>query len=134
MTLRPCIDCGQPTDQTRCPDCAPTHNTQRTTSFRDRGYSAAWDKLSKRARKLQPFCTDCGATENLQLDHTPETWARIAAGKVVRLEHTGGVVCGRCNTRRGAARGSKTRGDTPVQAGLVPPGEAQRPMETRGIQ
>jgi hypothetical protein len=53
---------------------------------------------------MQPFCSDCGATSDLTTDHTPEAWLRAAAGKVIRLQDID-VVCRRCNTDRGAARG-----------------------------
>lgn len=86
---KPCLDCGTPTASTRCTAC--------------RGYDSAWERLSQRARKLQPFCTDCGATENLQADHSPEAWARRAAGKAIRLKDID-VVCGPCNVARGQAR------------------------------
>ena len=49
---------GQPTAGTRCPE--------------HRGYDRRWRVLSERARKLQPWCSDCGATEDLQADHSPE--------------------------------------------------------------
>lgn len=71
-----------------------------------RGYDAAWDRLSKRARKAQPFCLDCGSPEDLTADHNSETWKRKAAGKVLRLRDVD-VVCRRCNSERGAARGEK---------------------------
>lgn len=89
MTPRPCIDCGTPSAMTRCPE--------------HRGYNSEWDRLSRRARKLQPWCSDCGATENLQCDHSPEAWARKAAGKPIRLRDVD-VVCGPCNVERGQAR------------------------------
>lgn len=106
MTLRPCLTCGEPTTGPRCPE--HTHDTK--PSARARGYNTSWDKLSKRARRLQPFCSDCGATHDLQADHTPEAWARKAAGKPLRLTDID-VVCGPCNRKRGAARGRLTRGD-----------------------
>ena len=89
MTAKPCLDCGQPTASTRCPE--------------HRGYDRRWRVLSERARKLQPWCSDCGATEDLEADHSPEAWARIAAGKMVRLRDVD-VVCGPCNRARGQAR------------------------------
>lgn len=68
MTPRPCIDCGESTTSTRCPDCEPEHEAQRGSSTA-RGYNSRWQRLSLRARKLQPFCTDCNATEDLQVHH-----------------------------------------------------------------
>ena len=56
MTLSPCLDCGEPTTGPRCPE----HTVDPKASATDRGYDGAWTKLSRRARRLQPFCTDCG--------------------------------------------------------------------------
>lgn len=67
MTLRPCLICGQPAARPRCPE----HTVDTKPTAHARGYDAAWQRLSKRARRLQPFCTDCGSTEDLQCDHTP---------------------------------------------------------------
>ena len=100
MTLRPCLDCGTPADGPRCDE----HTVDTKASATDRGYDWAWAKLSRRARKLQPWCLDCGATEDLQADHSPEAWQRKESGKAIRLVDID-VVCGPCNRRRGAARG-----------------------------
>lgn len=119
MTLRPCLDCGEPGTGPRCPEHT-VHSAKPTAH--SRGYDAAWARLSKRARRLQPFCTECGATEDLQTDHTPEAWARKAAGKPIRLSDVQ-VLCGPCNRAAGAARGtSATRGDTPRGPGKTRPG------------
>lgn len=90
MTLKPCIQCGEPSPGTRCSPC--------------RGYDSQHDKLSKRARRLQPWCSGCGATEDLQLDHGPQTWKRRAEGKPLRLQDYRGVYCGDCNRANGPAR------------------------------
>lgn len=110
--LTPCLTCGTPTDNgSRCTE--HTKTDQRLTSRaalsvnrspRRAGYDYAWDKLSARARQLQPFCSDCGATEDLQTDHTPEAWRRKSKGLAIRLEDVD-VVCGPCNRARGPARG-----------------------------
>ena len=71
-------------------------------------------------RRLQPFCSDCGSTEGLECDHSPEAWARKAAGKPIRLQDVD-VVCGECNRRRGAARGvTTTRGRAPTEGNSRP--------------
>lgn len=115
MTLTTCLDCGQPCDGPRC-----TEHTRKGTATQ-RGYDAAWDRLSRRARRLQPFCTDCGATEGLQLDHQPSAWERKAKGLRIRLGTDAEVVCGPCNIARGAARGSTaTRGMDPAAASARP--------------
>ena len=125
MTLKPCIQCGQPSDRTRCPD----HRPKDTRNHRARGYDAAWDRLTKRARRLQPFCSDCGATNDLQCDHTPQAWERKAGGQAIRLQDVD-VVCGPCNRRRGAARPGATRGDTPNDPLQSPSGKAQGALHT----
>ena len=135
MTLSPCIECGEPADGPRCPEHVRPSSPK--VSAAQRGYDAAWQRLSARARKLQPFCSDCGATEDLQADHTPEAWARKAAGKAVRLKDID-VVCGPCNRARGAARPQQTpgggqqtrpsreaRGTTPPRRVSDPRGEAK---------
>jgi len=110
MTLTACLDCGEPSDGPRCPD----HTVDTKASAAQRGYDHQWNVLSKRARRLQPFCLDCGATDDLQTDHTPEAWAAKAAGKPITLAMVD-VVCGPCNRARGAARGpSATRGPAPT--------------------
>ncbi len=115
MTLRPCLTCGEPTDGPRCGE----HTVDPKPSARKRGYTTSWDRLSRKARKLQPFCTDCGATTDLQCDHTPQAWERKNAGKSIRLQDID-VVCGPCNRARGAARGQNPRGHTPKPAGQDP--------------
>jgi 5-methylcytosine-specific restriction protein A len=73
---------------------------------------------------LQNFCTDCGSVEDLQADHTPEAWARKAAGKPIRLRDVD-VVCGECNRRRGAARG-----EAPNRSVQDPIGKARSALHT----
>lgn len=99
MLLKPCIECGTLSDKARC----AKHRPKDTRNARRRGYDTAWTRLSKRARAKQPFCTDCGATEDLQADHSPQAWERHAQGLPIRLEDVD-VVCGPCNRARGAAR------------------------------
>jgi 5-methylcytosine-specific restriction enzyme A len=109
VTLRCCVECGTPSPGPRCSE----HTLDTKPTAHARGYDAAWQRLSKRARRLQPFCTDCGSTEDLQCDHTPEAWARKSAGKTLRLADIA-VVCGDRNRSRGAARGAiVTRGNDP---------------------
>lgn len=94
MTLKPCIDCGTPARKSRCEPC--------------RGYPASWNRLSMKARALQPFCSDCGATDNLEADHSPIAWERHAQRKPLRLRDID-VVCHACNLARGPARLGATR-------------------------
>ena len=112
MTLRTCLDCGEPCDGPRCNE----HTVDTKPSATERGYDHKWTLLSIRARRHQPFCTDCGSVEDLQCDHLPSAWERKAAGLPVRIQDVD-VVCGPCNRDRGAARGpSGPRGDAPRRA------------------
>lgn len=114
MIARPCLDCGTPSASTRCPAC--------------RGYDGRWTKLSRKARKLQRFCTDCHSTRNLQLDHLPSAWQRRAQGLPIRLGIDTEVVCGPCNTRRGQARPSNdgaAQQHSRRKGGEAPPVKAQ---------
>lgn len=88
---------------------------QPKTHAAARGYDAAWRRLSERARKLQPFCTDCGTTEDLTADHTPEAWERKRAGKPIRLRDVD-VVCRSCNSKRGEAKAGPREIDRQRQA------------------
>lgn len=99
--LKPCVTCGELSDRAKCEVHRPMPKPK--TSAHLRGYDWTWRKLSERARRLQPFCTDCGTKDDLQLDHSTEAWERRERGLEIRLEHVA-VVCGDCNRRRGQAR------------------------------
>lgn len=114
--LSVCPDCGTPFARddganARCLDCRPTRRAEHRARVRiDRrsphelGYDYRWRKLSRRARRMQPFCSDCGSVHDLTADHSPEAWARHDAGLPIRLQDID-VVCRRCNSARGPARG-----------------------------
>lgn len=108
MPLKPCLNCGEPSDASRCEECAleirRAEDRRRGARGQDRAYwTPQWRSLSRRARRIQPFCSDCGATTDLQADHSPEAWRRYYAGKTIRLQDID-VVCGPCNRARGRAR------------------------------
>lgn len=137
--MRPCLGCGNIGATSWCTECRPPERpSQRDRgTARQRGYTTTWDALSKRARRLQPFCLDCGTTECLTTDHLPEAWERHAAGKAIRLQDVD-VVCGPCNAARGSSRpGSQRQVDTRPTWGDDPPrplpdrlGETQRALHT----
>lgn len=106
--LMPCRDCGELSDQARCIEHRPARPHSLGTA-RERGYNKAWDKLSARARRMQPFCSDCGRTDDLQADHSPEAWERRERGLPIRLQDID-VVCGDCNRRRGQAKFRRDQG------------------------
>lgn len=114
--MTPCLTCNElQNNGSRCKECAlqvqrldARSRPDRKPPARARGYDWNWTKLSARARQLQPFCTHCGSTEDLQTDHTPEAWRRRAAGLVIRLADVQ-VLCGPCNRAAGAARPGAAR-------------------------
>lgn len=119
---KPCIVCGDPDCVTHVYGAGPRKGIRRPEDRNARGYDAAWARLSRAARRAQPFCSDCGVRadqlgpdEYLTTDHTPEAWRRRERGQRIRLRDVD-VVCMDCNIKRGAARGAKvTRKDeTPV--------------------
>lgn len=116
-TLRSvCADCGtvyeRERDGARCPTCAPpravtvasVQHERRRGSSTARGYDQRWRRLSERARRMQPFCSQCGSEEQLTTDHSPQAWARRDAGLSIRLSDVL-VLCQRCNNAAGPARG-----------------------------
>jgi len=103
VTLSPCMACGAPIDGTRCTDCSTEQRKSYTfkpkATSTERGYDTAWRNLSERARRMQPFCTDCGREDRLTADHSPEAWRRHEAGLPIRLKDIE-VVCIECNIDR----------------------------------
>ncbi len=88
---RPCLACGQPSrNGPRCEQCAP-----RTTT--ERGYGAAWQRLARNAIARQPYCSTCGATDDLTGDHVHP----LARGGT--MHGSIDVLCRSCNSRKGAA-------------------------------
>ena len=119
--LKPCYvdDCGELNEQARC----PAHRPPQTKSRTARGYPWWWQKLSRQAIALQPFCSTCqtpGEPGNpLTLDHTPQAWNLVDAGKRLTIKDVASgllsVQCLRCNIRLGKARGHNvTRTNSPT--------------------
>lgn len=81
--MKTCIDCG--TVIGSGPRCDPCRREQERHDRRGRverkrprkiGYDAAWDRLSREARRMQPFCSDCGSRdEDLSGESVPPSCA-----------------------------------------------------------
>lgn len=126
--LKVCLTCGQVSDEPRC--IMHRSTPMPKASAHSRGYDSAWTKLSKRARELQPFCEDCGATKDLTADHSPEAWKRKEQGKTIRLCDIA-VVCRSCNALRGAARGEKMGDKGLIRTAKDPRAKAKFPTDSR---
>lgn len=125
MMRRPCVDCGTLSEHTRCAEHTVVHRAENRAPetkapTRQRGYGTPWRKLSEKARRMQPFCIDCGTRDDLTADHSEQAWRRHNAGKPVRLADVE-VCCRACNARRGRARPSASPsapGGTPSTRGV----------------
>ncbi|CAG7845783.1 hypothetical protein USB125703_02058 [Pseudoclavibacter triregionum] len=127
MTFKPCIECGEPSERSRC-DEHQLPSTPHKLNSNARGYDQTWRLLSERARRLQPWCTDCGTTDDLTCDHSEQAWIRRHQGKPIRLRDVD-VVCRSCNARRGRARPT---GDDPHAAAPEPRRQSNCRTHTRG--
>jgi 5-methylcytosine-specific restriction protein A len=98
LPRQPCLDCGAPATGPRCPVHTRRRDANRGTTTQ-RGYGSSWQRVAKAAIARQPWCSDCGATEDLTADHV-----------VMRVEGGSGdpanveVCCRPCNTRRSNRR------------------------------
>lgn len=122
--LRPCLDCGELSTDSRCDECRRERDrTQAREEYKIKGRrerlagheSAAWVRLSKRARALQPWCSDClrgldqlESHERLEADHLPIAWAKYEKKKPILLTDVE-VLCSTCNNAKGSSRPGSER-------------------------
>jgi len=64
-----CLDCTARHRQPgpRCQPCEQAHQKARNAARTQ--YAGTWRATSRRARKAQPWCSLCGTTADLTLDH-----------------------------------------------------------------
>lgn len=93
---KPCIICGTPSDGPRCDD----HRIRRDPKPADHVHAnlGRWKALSAKARRLQGWCTWCGATTDLTTDHIiPFSICPALAHCIDNCQ----VLCRTCNGKRG---------------------------------
>ena len=89
--------------QQRCPDCTRGYERakrERRGTRQQRGYDKAWYALARRAVAGQPWCSACGATDDLTVDHRDPT-SRGRNGLTLADVQ---VLCRGCNARKGNSR------------------------------
>lgn len=86
---RPCIECGTVADGTRCTRCRKARERARNAARPH--YDSTWRRISAAARRAQPWCTRCHATEDLTVDHVDPR--SLSAGVQ--------VLCRVCNAVKG---------------------------------
>lgn len=93
---RPCSQCGTIVRNSHlCLECKRKREALRP-SRSARGYDYKWQKLSKLARQLQPFCRVCHSTQDLTADHI----ISLANGGRNELQNIQ-VLCRSCNSSKG---------------------------------
>lgn len=106
MTLKLCVMCGEPSPESRCDlHQLPARPKPSATT---RGYNSAWERLSKRARTIQPWCSACGSKDDLTTDHL--RWPALSLADV-------DVLCRSHNSKKGAARTTDSAATTPARVG-----------------
>lgn len=105
MPAQPCLTCRKPTTNgARCARCLAGYQAKRNQqrelvgSRLPRNWSAygrSWKARRAVAIAAQPWCSECGATEDLTLDHARP----VSKGGTAR--DGGQVLCRKCNSSRG---------------------------------
>ncbi len=126
---KPCLTCGLPSEDTYRDEHQRKGWQHRETSARARGYDTAWDRLSRRARRIQPWCSLCLRTTELTTDHLPEAWRRKAEGKSIRLRDVR-VLCSPCNVDAGSSR-PEDQGRGPLDRAAQTLGRGKEPVTLR---
>jgi 5-methylcytosine-specific restriction endonuclease McrA len=95
---RPCAGCGRVVRASRCLECQRIKDRQRPTRSQ-RGYDYQWNKLSRRLREQQPFCSIPGCNnKDLTVDHI----IPLSEAPWLKLEITNlRVLCRSHNSQKG---------------------------------
>lgn len=93
----PCLYCGVISRGSMCRDCSnaiAARDPKRKE--RNKQYDHEWNKLSRLARQIQPWCSRCGSNMDLTADHI----LSLANGGSNILENIM-VLCRKCNSSKG---------------------------------
>lgn len=97
--MKLCPTCRRVTDTSPCRECKRAANRRRGAPS-TRGYGPEWAALSRRARRLQPWCAACGATDDLTVDHLVPLAQTGTAVRPTLADVQ--VLCRSCNSSKGA--------------------------------
>ena len=93
----PCLYCGVISRGSVCRQCkAAIESKDIKRQERNRAYDYEWQKMSRLARKIQPWCSRCGSKNDLTADHI----LSLANGGSNILENIM-ILCRRCNSSKG---------------------------------
>lgn len=85
----PMCEYGALTTATRCPRHEAVWQARRNADPARRArYGGSWNAESRAVRKAQPWCSSCGATTDLTVDHGPQGERTVLCRPChARLEH-----------------------------------------------
>ena len=92
----PCLYCGVVSRGSTCRQCTAviqSHDINR--QIRNKQYDYKWQKLSRYARTIQPYCSRCGSQRDLTADHI----LSLAQGGQNTLDNIM-VLCRSCNSSK----------------------------------
>ena len=100
MPLRPCLDCGTPTQRTRCPAHTRALEAARPPRRAKGRYDARWVKLRAIAIRNQPWCSGYERPPHPSNDLTGDHRDPLGGEtRFVRLEDID-VLCRSCNAAK----------------------------------
>lgn len=117
--MKPCVQCGEPSEGSRCDDHKLMRHSTRKAN------SARWQRLSRRLRRLQPWCDQCGTKDRLQVDHIIPVSERPDLEYVLANLR---ILCASCNSSRGTRVTDDERATVAARIG----GETPRPRPLLG--
>ena len=92
----PCLYCGVVSRGSTCRQCtAVIQSRDINRHIRNKQYDYKWQKLSRYARTIQPYCSRCGSQRDLTADHI----LSLADGGQNILENIM-VLCRSCNSSK----------------------------------
>ena len=66
----PCLYCGILSRGSTCKSCVNAiQSRDPKRAERNKRYNSEWQRLSRLARELQPWCSRCGSQKDLTADH-----------------------------------------------------------------